>query len=74
MNPRIKQIAQQATSQYSPTYYTPEWIENFALLIVQDCVELVEAQKVTCRNTEIPADVMLDLTSKNIKAYFGVEQ
>jgi hypothetical protein len=37
MNERIKLLATQATRQYSPTYYTQEWIQGFAQLIVRDC-------------------------------------
>ena len=37
MNERIKELATQATRQYSPTYYTQEWIQGFAELIVREC-------------------------------------
>jgi hypothetical protein len=40
MNEKIKELAKQATNQYSPTYYTPEWIEQFARLIILECSEL----------------------------------
>ena len=40
MNERIKELAKQATQQYSPTYYTQEWIQGFAELIVQECVHV----------------------------------
>jgi hypothetical protein len=40
MNEKIKELAKQATNQYSPTYYTPEWIEKFARLIILECSEL----------------------------------
>lgn len=42
MNERIKELATQATRQYSPTYYTQEWIQGFAQLIVRECVELAD--------------------------------
>jgi hypothetical protein len=40
MNERIKQLAKQATQQYSPTYYTQEWIQGFAELIVAECARV----------------------------------
>ena len=39
MNERTQQLAEQATRQYSPTYYTQEWIQGFAELIVRECGE-----------------------------------
>lgn len=41
MNERIKELAKQATQQYSPTYYTQEWIQGFAQLIVRECADTV---------------------------------
>jgi hypothetical protein len=40
MNERIKELAAQATRQYSPTYYTQEWIQGFAQLIVRECIRI----------------------------------
>ena len=39
MNERIREWAKQATKQYSPTYYTQEWIQGFAELIVRECID-----------------------------------
>ena len=39
MNERIRELAKQATKQYSPTYYTQEWIQGFAELIVRECID-----------------------------------
>ena len=39
MNERIKELAAQATRQYSPTYYTQEWIQGFAELIIRECIK-----------------------------------
>ena len=39
MNERIQELAKQATKQYSPTYYTQEWIQGFAKLIVEECIK-----------------------------------
>jgi hypothetical protein len=44
MNEKIKELATQATRQYSPTYYTQEWIQGFAELIVAECMQQVEEQ------------------------------
>jgi hypothetical protein len=51
---------------------TPEFLERFAELIVRECASIIEAGKVGCN--QVPAEVALDLTAKNVKAYFGVEQ
>ena len=37
MNERIRELAGQATKQYSPTYRTQEWTQHFAKLIVEEC-------------------------------------
>ena len=42
MNERIRELATQATRQYSPTYYTQEWIQGFAELIVRECANQVD--------------------------------
>jgi len=39
MNERIRELARQATRQYSPTYYRQEWIQCLAQLIVRECLE-----------------------------------
>jgi len=44
MNERIRELAAQATKQYCPTYYTQEWIQGFAVLIVRECMRQVEEQ------------------------------
>jgi hypothetical protein len=45
MNERIKELAKQATQQYSPTYYTQEWIQKFAELIIKDCAYWMENER-----------------------------
>lgn len=50
-----------------------EIVSKFGELIVKDCLEIIEAQKISWRDTPLPPEVVLDLTSKNIAAYFGVE-
>ena len=37
MSERIRELAKQATKQYSPTYYTQEWIQGFAKSIIEEC-------------------------------------
>ena len=46
MNERIRELAAQATKQYSPLNYTQEWelIQGFAELIVKECMRQVEEQ------------------------------
>ena len=44
MNERILELAKQATKQYSPTYYTQEWIQGFAKLIVAECAQVCRDQ------------------------------
>lgn len=46
--------------------------EKFAELIIRECIEIVNASKAGF--SQVPAEVALDLTAKNIKAFFGVEQ
>lgn len=44
MNERIKELAKLATQQYSPTYYTQEWIQGFAELIIQECAHIMDGR------------------------------
>ena len=70
MNERIKQLATQATRQYSPTYYTQEWIQGFAELIVAECIAICQ---------DIDGEDNIDARSGRqdcaveIKEHFGVE-
>jgi hypothetical protein len=70
MNERIKELAKQATRQYSPTYYTQEWIQGFAQLIVLECLKIVEPDMTSgdewC--------VTLNETAQSIRQHFGVEE
>jgi len=66
MNERIKQLATQATRQYSPTYYTQEWIQGFAELIVRDCLGI-------CKSVEKIDGVAWECTDA-IREHFGVEE
>ena len=51
-----------------------EFPEVFAELIVRECAEVIDAQKPVWQNTDVPAEIALDMAAKNIKAYFGVEE
>ena len=62
MNERIRQLATQATRQYSPTYYTQEWIQGFAEAIVQECITILDEDDGATHHTEL------------LKEHFGVEE
>ena len=48
--------------------------QKFAELIVRECAEVIDAQKPVWQNTDVPAEIALDMAAKNVKAYFGVEE
>ena len=88
MNPRIKELAVQARKEFLelPTGYRPEQVgmyrelmEKFAELIVRECVEIIETQRVPVGNSaagETAARLtMLALrdTRDEIKEHFGVK-
>lgn len=62
----IRHIEKHADEEFS------DRLEKFAKLIVQQCCKVVDAGKYPGVN-QVPAEVALDMTAKNIKAYFGVE-
>ena len=69
MNERILEIAKLATQQYSMTYYPKEFMENFAKLIVQECIMSVSVIDVaqTKDRTYVSAEEL-------IKEHFGIQQ
>jgi hypothetical protein len=67
MNERIKELATLATRQYSPTYYTQEWIQGFAQLIVRECQHRVEKYINECGEVASMPDTV-------IMKHFGVEE
>jgi hypothetical protein len=78
MNERIRQLATQATRQYSPTYYTQEWIQGFAELIVREC--MLQCDIPESGNTPLSKDFneghimgVYECFHK-IKNHFGVEE
>ena len=62
MNERIKELAKQATQQYSPTYYTQEWIQGFAELIVRECAGIYD--KIDNGNLHMGTDNYLEALHK----------
>jgi len=77
MGSLIQTLAEQAKSSIPEgTLSVSEWIESynkkFAELIVKECVTVILAAKPGV--VQVPAEVALDMTAKNIKAYFGGEE
>jgi len=66
MNKRIQELAEQATKQYSPTYYTQEWIQGFAELIVRECIDWCNANS--------RDDGTAQRIAEDIKKDFGVKE
>ena len=81
MNERIKGLAQQTGILYNTRddeYFTRFSdgvtrldMEEFAKLLIRECVEVINAAKPGVN--QLPAEVALDIVSKNVKAYFGIE-
>ena len=77
MNDKIEELAGQAyqfaadNADETGKGQLGVFAEKFAELIVRECVEIVEASKAGF--SQVPAEVALDLTAKNIKAYFGLK-
>jgi hypothetical protein len=69
MNNRIFELAKQATRQYSPTYYTQEWIQGFAELIIQEC--LLAISQTPIESDEIGTMVRCH---NQVEQHFGVEE
>ena len=72
MNQRIEKLAEQAGFHFDEyNEPTARKTELFAELIVRECCEVIIAAKPGV--VQVPAEVALDMTSKNVKEYFGVE-
>lgn len=73
MSPKFKELALQAGAyQDGDTILTSSMdVALLAQSIVKACVEVIEAGKVGY--DQVPAEVALDLTTKSVKEYFGVE-
>jgi hypothetical protein len=57
MNERIRELAAQATKQYSPTYYTQEWIQRFAELMVRECIDVALSERITDEEIDMSDDI-----------------
>jgi hypothetical protein len=64
MNERIKELAKQATQEFSPAFESDKWQEEFAELIILDCLDIVDR--------EVPGMIGVH-TMKVISEHFGVE-
>ena len=71
MNERIRELAKQATRQYSPTYYTQEWIQGFAELIVEECITALRTDE--CNYSDLAVEEFTR-NRKRIRKHFGVEE
>lgn len=79
MNERIRELALKAaeSSNWKPglgNEHVQEYFQAFAELIVKKCVEVIDAQTPVWENTNVPAEFALDHATRNVKAYFGVEE
>jgi hypothetical protein len=86
MNERFKELLYEAANyamkntKFHSHYEREEWEEDvanmirekFAEAIVRKCCEVINAAKPGV--VQVPAEVALDMTSKNVKAYFGVKE
>ena len=74
MNERILEIAKLATQQYSMTYYPKEFMENFAKLIVRECVKIAHIHSEGSElHDEGTVYYYLEDIADKIKEHFGVE-
>lgn len=67
MNERIQELMAQADMKAPGG----KWKEYFAELLITECCKVINAAKPGV--VQVPAEVALDLTAKNVKAYFGVK-
>ena len=81
MNPRIKELAEQATSiveMVGPQGYTSSYAnfdkEKFAELIVQDCCQAVERRYKYSNGTPVSFWEMSQDVQDLLKEHFGVEE
>jgi hypothetical protein len=55
------------------TFFTDEQIEQFANLIIADCIEIVEPCKCGCNDGDKQVEITLRLTANIIREHFGVK-
>lgn len=68
MNEKFKEIAVKAQVEHCVSHVR---LQEFAELIVRECCMVIDAAKPGV--IQVPAEVALDMTVKNVKAYFEVE-
>ncbi len=78
MNPRIRELLKQAgvTDNWNKADWysmSPEMIEKFAQLIVQECVELVSVNRDLAIEDEWNVDEAMSTAINDIEEHFGVE-
>ncbi len=77
MNERIKELAEQATQEFSPAFERDKWQEKFAELIVQECTEIAKeiAFKHQVKEDTYSAGKKAGAfeVAEGIKQHFGVE-
>ena len=85
MNPRIKELAEQATEKFT-TYFdgrgnvTETYFdkEKFAELIVKECLDIIRLDAKNCRECDIKTDLVVveeyNKTFKYIQQHFGVSE
>lgn len=87
MNERLYDMMMEATKDMPQCYYwPPEYVENFAELIIQECANLTKAKsdQIVDRGMKYAVDVgeedvvkstawQFDVFSQEIKKHFGVE-
>ena len=89
MNERIRQLAEQAKAQYcdlsdasvfkrlglvEAVVFTPEDLEKFAELIVQECVSIVAKRKDQAIDDGWNVDEAMSMAEMDLEEHFGVEE
>lgn len=74
MNERIKQLAEQVTQEFSPTFERDKWQERFAELIVDECVT-VAAKFLRAENLKLCDNNYISPWNLQVKLedHFGIE-
>lgn len=67
----VRQLMDRAGTDVSGKWMSRDHARVFAELLVRECVAVILAAKPGV--VQVPAEVALDQTAKNVKTYFGVE-
>jgi hypothetical protein len=75
MNERIKELAEQATQEFSPAFERDKWQEKFAELIARECITVVGKTPLGYRDyrNQIEED-MRSACVDSLKEHFRVEE